>query len=237
MSRLAQFRPSAPGWPGCGGGIAGPTGLRYGWTDTFGVVLLVSLYHELQDERHLAEAEWLVAEVERSGPAPGPAHRRSPGQGRPVLPLPGHVALCPGPAGAGKTGYRDRAIELVRQIHPAFVRPGAGVVWKMREDLSGPYPGYGLGLLDSFHGYVVYRLLAPEELAAEIRELQELVARELSVGRRGPGPGAGDDALVHALFSAGGLGRGATAALLGDPGEHVDRAARAIFAAIRACRR
>ena len=47
----------------------------------------------------------------------------------------------------------------------------------MREDLSGPYPGYGLGLLESFHSYVVYRLLAPEELAAEIREMQELVAR------------------------------------------------------------
>jgi len=43
--------------------------------------------------------------------------------------------------------------------------------------LSGPYPGYGLGAIDAFHGYVVYRLLAPDGLAGEIREMQELVER------------------------------------------------------------
>lgn len=41
--------------------------------------------------------------------------------------------------------------------------------------MSGPYPGYGLGAIDAFHGYVVYRLLAPDGLAGEIREMQELV--------------------------------------------------------------
>ena len=35
------------------------------WTDAFGVVLLVSLYAELGEQRFLDEAEWLVAEVER----------------------------------------------------------------------------------------------------------------------------------------------------------------------------
>ena len=40
------------------------------------------------------------------------------------------------------------------------------MIWKMREDLSGPYPGFGLGALDPFHGYVVYRLLDEEGLAA-----------------------------------------------------------------------
>lgn len=35
-----------------------------------------------------------------------------------------------------------------------------GIYWKMQEDLSGPYPGYGYGALDAFHAYVVYRLLA-----------------------------------------------------------------------------
>jgi hypothetical protein len=29
----------------------------------------------------------------------------------------------------------------------------------MKEDLSGPYPGYGFGALDAFDGYVSYRLL------------------------------------------------------------------------------
>ena len=60
-------------------------------------------------------------------------------------------------------------------MHPRFVVPGIGVIWRMREDLSGPYPGFGLGALDAFHGYVVYRLLAPELLAPEIAEMRTLV--------------------------------------------------------------
>ena len=28
----------------------------------------------------------------------------------------------------------------MKDIHPAFVVPGVGVHWKMKEDLSGPYP-------------------------------------------------------------------------------------------------
>ena len=40
-----------------------PNGLRYLWTDAFGVVLLVSLYRQLQERRWLDEAEWVVAEV------------------------------------------------------------------------------------------------------------------------------------------------------------------------------
>ncbi len=42
-----------------------PNGLRYLWTDAFGVVLLVSLYKELGDQNYLAEAEWVVSEVDR----------------------------------------------------------------------------------------------------------------------------------------------------------------------------
>jgi hypothetical protein len=42
-----------------------PNGLRYLWTDAFGVVLLVSLYRQLGDARWLDEAEELVADVER----------------------------------------------------------------------------------------------------------------------------------------------------------------------------
>ena len=147
MSRMAQFRSSSTGWPGCGSSVIWPNGLRYLWTDAFGVVLLVSLYHELQDERYLAEAEWLVAEVERVLGRPrglriGEAPDRD-GQYYHYLAM---WLFALERLGRVKPAYRDRAIELVRQIHPAFVRPGAGVVWKMREDLSGPYPGYGLGL-------------------------------------------------------------------------------------------
>jgi hypothetical protein len=42
-----------------------PNGLRYLWTDAFGVVLLVSLWHEVRDDRLLRECEWVVTEVER----------------------------------------------------------------------------------------------------------------------------------------------------------------------------
>ena len=42
-----------------------PNGLRYLWTDAFGVVLLVSLCKHLREQRYLDEAEWLVAEVTR----------------------------------------------------------------------------------------------------------------------------------------------------------------------------
>src|ERR1017187_7335783 len=42
-----------------------PNGLRYLWTDAFGLVLLVSLYAELGDSKFLDQAESLVAEVDR----------------------------------------------------------------------------------------------------------------------------------------------------------------------------
>jgi hypothetical protein len=55
--------------------------------------------------------------------------------------------------------------------------PGRGVHWKMLEDLMAPYPGFGLGALDPFHGYVVYRLLDEDTLAKEIREMKAIVER------------------------------------------------------------
>ncbi|MGO9631721.1 MAG: hypothetical protein ACLPXW_22390, partial [Xanthobacteraceae bacterium] len=42
-----------------------PNGLRYLWTDAFGVVLLVSLYRALAKDEFLDEAERVVAEVDR----------------------------------------------------------------------------------------------------------------------------------------------------------------------------
>jgi hypothetical protein len=155
-----------------------PNGLRYLWTDAFGVVLLVSLYHELQDDRFLAEAEWVVAEVQRVLGRPrgiriGEAFDRD-GQYFHYLAM---WLYALGRLGQINPAYRDRALELVRQIHPRFVRPGVGVWWKVAEDLSAPYPGYGLGGLDHFHGYVVYRTLDARVLAAEIAEMRELVER------------------------------------------------------------
>ena len=63
----------------------------------------------------------------------------------------------------------------MHQIHRPFVIPGTGVIWKMKEDLSGPYPGYGLGALDAFDGYVSYRLIDEQALAPEIAEMRSLI--------------------------------------------------------------
>ena len=59
--------------------------------------------------------------------------------------------------------------------------PGVGVLWKMLEDLSGPYPGFGLGALDAFHGMIVYRLIDSKSLAEQIAEMERLV--DQSYGR------------------------------------------------------
>jgi len=155
-----------------------PNGLRYLWTDAFGVVLLVSLHHELGRNEFLDEAEWVVAEVERvlgreRGLRIGEAPDRD-GQYFHYLAM-WIYAL----SRLGKTipKYRAKAIRLVKDIHRAFVIPGSGVHWKMLEDLSSPYPGFGLGSLDPFHGYVVYRLLDEATLASEIRQMKIIIER------------------------------------------------------------
>src|SRR5207247_2125713 len=142
----------------------------------FGVVLVVSLYRLHGENRYLEEAEWVVAEIDRVlgrrvGIRIGVGADRD-GQYFHYL---ARWLFALGRLGTVRDGYRERAVALARAIHPRFVVPGVGVTWKMLEDLSGPYPGYGLGAIDAFHGYVVYRLLAPDRLAGEIREMQELV--------------------------------------------------------------
>jgi len=155
-----------------------PNGLRYLWTDAFGLVLLVSLYQALDEERYLDQAEWLVAEVNRV-------------LGRPLGIRIGEEADRDGQyfhylamwlyalsvLGRYRPSYREQGVALARQIHDPFVIPGRGVIWKMEEDLSGPYPGYGFGALDAFDGYVSYRLLDEQALAREIAEMRALIER------------------------------------------------------------
>ncbi len=153
-----------------------PNGLRYLWTDAFGVVLLVSLCEQLRDERFLDEAEALVAEVMRvlgrkCGIRIGEEADRD-GQYFHYLSMWLYALYV---LGRFKPEYRERGIQLARDIHRPFVVPGRGVLWKMKEDLSGPYPGYGFGALDAFDGYVSYRLLDEEGLAPEIAEMREII--------------------------------------------------------------
>jgi hypothetical protein len=154
-----------------------PNGLRYLWTDAFGVVLLVSLYHALEDKKYLDEAEWVVAEVDRVlGRPRGIRIGEAPDRDGQYFHYLAMWLFALDRLGQVQAGYRQKAIALARQIHPRFVVPGLGVYWKMQEDLSGPYPGIGFGALDAFHGYVVYRLLAPEDLAQEIAQMADLVS-------------------------------------------------------------
>lgn len=153
-----------------------PNGPRYLWTDAFGVLLLLSLHRETGEGRWLEQADRVVSEVERvlgrcRGLRIGEAPERD-GQYFHYLAM-WLFALTR--LGEHDGRYRARALELVREIHESFVLPGTGVIWKMREDLSGPYPGYGLGALDAFHGYVVYRLLDEAELAVESAEMKALI--------------------------------------------------------------
>ncbi len=71
--------------------------------------------------------------------------------------------------------YRERGVALARDIHRPFVVPGRGVLWKLKEDLSGPYPGYGFGALDAFDGYVSYRLLDETDLVGESGRRKEMI--------------------------------------------------------------
>jgi hypothetical protein len=155
-----------------------PNGLRYLWTDAFGLVLLVSLYQELEDERYLDEAEWLVAEVNRVLARPrGIRIGEEPDRDGQYFHYLAMWLYALAVLGRYRPAYREQGVALVRQIHDAFVLPGRGVIWKMQEDLSGPYPGYGLGALDAFDGYVSYRLLDEGELAREIAEMRTLIER------------------------------------------------------------
>src|SRR5215211_8043500 len=97
-----------------------PNGLRYLWTDAFGVVLLLSLYDELREERWLDEAEHLVADVDRVLGRPrglriGEAPDRD-GQYYHYLAM---WLFALGRLGEHRPGHRERAIRLARDIHSA----------------------------------------------------------------------------------------------------------------------
>jgi hypothetical protein len=159
-----------------------PNGLRYLWTDAFGVVLFVSLHRKLGDDIWLERAEELVADVERVlGRPRGLRIGQAPDRDGQYFHYLAMWLFALARLGEHKPEYRERGVRIARDIHAAFVVPGVGVIWKMQEDLSGPYPGYGLGALDAFDGYVSYRLLDEAALAAEIAEMRELMERQYRV--------------------------------------------------------
>ena len=153
-----------------------PNGLRYLWTDAFGVVLLASLHAESGRRQYLDEAEWLVAEVDRVlGRPRGIRIGEAPDRDGQYFHYLAMWLYALGVLGRQIPDYKRKGVELAKQIHDAFVVPGRGVVWKMNEDLSSPYPGYGFGALDAFDGYVSYRLLDEKALSREIAEMRLLI--------------------------------------------------------------
>jgi hypothetical protein len=153
-----------------------PNGLRYLWTDAFGLVLYLSLYKELSEPRWLAAAEALVADVQRVlGRPRGLRIGEAPDRDGQYLHYLAMWLFALARLGDVKAEYRQRGIALARDIHSAFVLPGRGVIWKMEEDLAGPYPGFGFGGMDAYNGYVVYRILDAVALAPEIAQMRELI--------------------------------------------------------------
>jgi hypothetical protein len=156
-----------------------PNGLRYLWTDAFGLILYVSLYRATGEDRWLEQARWLVTEVDRvlgreRGYRIGEAADRD-GQYFHYLAM---WLFALQRLGEHDAAYREKGIKIVKDIHGPFVIPGSGVIWKMEEDLSAPYPGYGLGAMDAFDGYVSYRLLGETELAREIAEMKAIMDKQ-----------------------------------------------------------
>jgi hypothetical protein len=156
-----------------------PNGLRYLWTDAFGLVLYVSLFRETGDEHWLDCARDLVVDVDcvlgrERGYRIGEAADRD-GQYFHYIAMWLFALAC---LGDHDPAYRKKGIRIAKDIHRPFVLPGQGVIWKMEEDLSGPYPGYGLGAMDAFDGYVSYRLLGEQELAGEITEMRAIMERQ-----------------------------------------------------------
>ena len=157
-----------------------PNGLRYLWTDAFGVVLLASLSVETRDEKYLERAKHLIDEVYRVlGRERGLRIGEAPDRDGQYFHYLAMWMYALSVMGRFDARYRDLGIDLVKQTHDRFLAPGFGVIWKMREDLSGPYPGYGYGALDAVDGYVSYRCLDEEALAAEINDMKFLMDRQV----------------------------------------------------------
>ena len=153
-----------------------PNGLRYLWTDAFGVVLLASLYESTKEQKYLDEAFWVVSEVKRVlGRKRGIRIGEEPDRDGQYFHYLAMWLYALHVLSRFDPKYKAEGVALARDIHEPFVIPGRGVIWKMQEDLSGPYPGYGFGALDAFDGYVSYRLLDEEALAPEIAEMREIV--------------------------------------------------------------
>eukprot|EP00742_Colponemidia_sp_Colp-10_P008733 GILJ01009476.1.p1 GENE.GILJ01009476.1~~GILJ01009476.1.p1 ORF type:complete len:385 (+),score=39.27 GILJ01009476.1:107-1156(+) len=153
-----------------------PNGSRYLWTDAFGVVSLVSLYEETHDENHLLRAEWVVSEVQRVlGRSKGIRIGEDPDMDGQYFHYLAMWMFALKSLGDHKPEYKQRAIELVQDVHEHFFVEERGMWWKMKEDLSGPYAGSETTINDVFTAYVVYRLIDGHDLSDEISDVKAVI--------------------------------------------------------------
>jgi hypothetical protein len=153
-----------------------PHGPRDLLTDALGVICLTSIHAELQDDWALGEAEWVAQEVDRVlGRRKGIRTAEwVDGRGQTFRSLAFWIfALYR--LGQILPQYRNRALDLVREVHAPFVRPGAGIIARMEEDLSRPFHDSGPGLMEVFLGLAVYREVGADSLGPEIEELESMV--------------------------------------------------------------
>ena len=154
-----------------------PNGRRYLWADAFGVVLLVSFTSRRRSANISTRRNGsLLKSIACLGAPAGFASAKRP-TAMASISITSPCGFMRSVLGRHLPDYRRKGVELVRQIHDRFVVPDRGVVWKMNEDLSAPYPGYGFGALDAFDGYVSYRLLDEKALSREIADMRLLIDR------------------------------------------------------------
>jgi hypothetical protein len=153
-----------------------PDGIRDLWTDALGVLCLTSLARDLGEDRYLDEAEWVAQEVDRIlGRAKGIRMGEGPDKAGQSFRSQALWMFALRRLGEFRPMYQRRALALAREIHVAFVRPGAGIISRMSEDLKKPHPGAVPGKLEVFLGLAVYRQLDTRALKLEIQELEGMV--------------------------------------------------------------
>ncbi|MFM7734615.1 MAG: hypothetical protein ACKPBU_01355 [Alphaproteobacteria bacterium] len=159
---------------------AWPNGPRHLGIDAIGLLVLVGLARAQGDAAWLDRAEALVKEVDRvlrrrRGYRAGEGPLRDVQSFRELSLWVFALAVL----GEERPAHSKRALEIVREIHRAFVAPGLGVHARRGEDLDQSRSDGGFGRLDPVRGAVVWRLVDPVALAEEIGEMDRLVQASL----------------------------------------------------------
>lgn len=147
-------------------------------------MLLLSLYVKTGRQSFFEDARWVHSEVHRVLGLPSGAIRIGQAQDRRGVYF--HYtavwlfALSRLAEVTGDQKYRDEGIALVKRLHPRFHTPRA-FWWKLKEDLSGPEPGYGYGGMDHYDAYHAYNVIDPsgKQLASEIADAKALIDKRV----------------------------------------------------------